>query len=324
MKKLKILLIPALIACIFTGVVASVQASDGEDDPSITVDEVSREELRELDELELVPVPVPGKEVNISGGFQGVWGTDISTEARPGKVAGLYGRVEYGNDSSYGFFGGLWKNSNGRMAGYLKGRYRDGYFRGIWRCLETDMWGPVVGRYFPVPTATSSEVCHHFVGKWATIDGQLTGFLRGTWSPLAQVKPEGRFNGQWQYDNLTTAASIAPDGRLAGTYGVAVFRDGTTINYFRGRWNSQEGAQGRLGGLVVDRIFCGIWNNDNILPQGYLKGTWGHHRFKGVWGHFGQGIDGRLWGTYRPFPTPEPLEEKPLPNEVTALAPVVK
>jgi hypothetical protein len=324
MKKLNILIISALITCIFTGLVTPVHASDGEEVLPQDIDEISSEELKELDELELVPVPVPGKEVSINGGFQGVWGTDISTEARPGKVAGLYGKVAYENDRSYGFFGGLWKDSNGRMAGYLKGRYRDGRFYGIWRCLETDMWGPVVGRYYPVPTTDSSEVCHHFVGRWATIDGQLTGFLRGTWAPLAQVKPEGKFNGQWIYDNDTTAATVAPDGKLSGSYGVAVFKDGTTIHYFRGRWTSQDGARGRLGGLVVDRTFCGIWNSDNHIPQGYLKGIWGHYRFKGVWGQFGQGTEGRLWGKYRPFPTLEPVEENPLPRELTASALVMK
>jgi hypothetical protein len=126
------------------------------------------------------------------------------------------------------------------------------------------------------------------------------------------------------YNNQITAASIAPDGKLAGTYGVAVFRDGTKIHYFRGKWNSKEGAQGMLGGLVVDRMFCGIWNSDNSLPRGYLKGIWERYRFKGVWGHFGQGIEGRLWGVYRPFPTPELIEEEPLPNEITALTPVMR
>ena len=115
MKKLSMLLIPALIVCIFTGMVTPVHASDGEKDIPISVDEISPEELKELDELELVPVPLPGKEVSINGGFQGIWGTDISTEARPGKVAGLYGKVDYNSVRSYGFFGGLWKNSSGRM-----------------------------------------------------------------------------------------------------------------------------------------------------------------------------------------------------------------
>jgi hypothetical protein len=327
MKKLSILLVFTLIAGIFTGVAAPVYASDGEEAPPLSVDEISPEELEELDELELVPVPVPGKVVNISGGFQGIWGSVSSTEARPGKVAGLYGRVDYNYRSakSYGFFGGLWKDGSGRMAGYLKGRYRDGYFHGVWRCLETNMWGPVVGRYYPIPTTNSNDICHRFVGKWATIDGHLTGFLKGTWSPLAQVKPKGRFNGQWMYDNQVTAASIAPDGKLAGTYGVAVFRDGTRINYFGGRWNSREGEWGRLGGLVVDKMFCGIWNTDNnLLPRGYLKGAWANYQFKGVWGHFGLGADGRLWGTYRPFPTPQPVEKEPLPNELTALASVTR
>ena len=90
MKKLSILLIPTLIACIFAGVVTPVHASDREDEISLSVDDISREELRELDKLELVPVPILGKEVSINGGFQGVWGTNVSTDARLGETTGLY------------------------------------------------------------------------------------------------------------------------------------------------------------------------------------------------------------------------------------------
>lgn len=326
MKKVRFSIITILIIGIIAGIVAPVYAGDAEETDELNVNEISPDELNELDELELVPVPEKGKNVKIDGGFQGVWNSNTSTEARPGTVAGIYGRVECADDCSYGYFGGLWKNSSGRMAGYLKGRYRDGYFRGIWRCLETDMWGPVIGKYYPVPNPSSNEICHYFVGKWATIDGNLNGYLRGTWSPLAEVKPEGRFNGQWMYDNQLTAASINPDGRLAGTYGVGIFQDGTTIHYFRGKWGSNDGERGRLGGLVVDSMFGGVWNSDDNLPQGYLKGTWRNNRFKGVWGHFCQGTEGRLWGTYRPFPTPkpEPVEAIPIPKELRALPSVVK
>jgi hypothetical protein len=301
MKKLRILLLPVLVVCLLMAAVAIVPAyADDEEDASLAVDEISPEELAELDTLELVPATDSDKAVNINGGFEGIWVT--ATDARTGKVAGLYGRVTCDDGQSYGYFGGLWRDSSGRMAGYLKGRYQDGRFRGVWRCLETGNWGPVVGRYYPVPSAESAEVCYTFVGRWATVDGQLTGSLQGSWAPLAKVKPEGRFNGQWQVnDDVAVTAAIDPDGKLAGSYGVAVFKNGTSIRYFRGRWTSKDGVTGALGGLVFDGRFCGLWSGTNSVPRGYLKGVWENYRFKGVWGQFGQSVEGRLWGQYRPI-----------------------
>ncbi|MFC2045063.1 hypothetical protein ACFLUH_00080 [Chloroflexota bacterium] len=315
MKKLRVLLTSALAVALLFGAVAPVQASEEKAAVPLTVDEISTEELEALDKLELVPEPTTDGVVSFDGGFRGVWGSNNSTEVRPGRVTGLYGRVRPDDDNGYGFFGGLWRNGNGEMAGYLKGKYLDGYFYGIWRCLETGAWGPVVGSYYPVPTTSSTDECCRFEGVWATINGQTTGYLKGTWAPLVTVEPEGRFNGQWMYNNQLTAASIAPDGKLAGNYGVAVFRDGTRVHYFNGLWRSanEDSRQGRLGGLVVEWGFYGLWNTaDNSQPQGYLKGAWGNNRFRGVWGHFDQSLQGRLWGTYRPFPTLEPVEEQPL------------
>jgi hypothetical protein len=325
MKKLSILFTCTLAVCLLIAGVAPVQASEGNQDPPLLVEDIDSGELEALDKLDLVPVDAPGQKVSITGGFKGVWGTeDSAADERPGKVAGIYGVVEYEDGIAYGFFGGIWKNASGRMAGYLKGRYEGGQFRGIWRCLETGMWGPVVGRYTPAPDATIDAIHYLFKGKWETRDGQLSGYLKGIWSPLTMVKPEGKFDGQWMCDNQLTAACVQPDGKLAGKYGVAVFKDGTRIHYFGGILHSRESNKGRLGGLIVDGRFCGLWNSDSSYPRGYLKGIWRDNRFKGVWGQFGQNSEGRLWGVYRPFVTLTAVEKKPLPAQQAVLTPAAR
>ena len=322
MKKLSILFTCTLVMCLLIAGVAPVQASEENRDLPLLIEDIDSKELEALDKLDLVPVDAPGHKVNIRGGFKGVWGTENSAaDERPGKVAGIYGTVDYDDGTGYGFFGGIWRNASGRMAGYLKGRYEEGQFRGIWRCLETDMWGPVIGRYSPAPDATADAIYYHFIGKWATRDGKLRGYLKGTWSPLTLVKPEGRFAGQWMYDNQLSAACVQPDGKLSGKYGLAVFKDGTRIHYFGGTWNSRDSDAGRLGGLIVDGRFYGLWNSDGSHPRGYLKGVWRDNRFKGVWGQFGNDNEGRLWGVYRPFITPTAVEKEPLPDQQAVLTP---
>ena len=325
MKKLSLLFAFALALCLLIVGVAPVQASEGNQDPPLLIEDIDAEELEALDKLDLVPIDTPGQKVSITGGFKGVWVTENTvTDEIPGKVAGIYGIVNYDDGTSYGFFGGTWKNASGKMAGYLKGRYEGGQFRGIWRCLETGMWGPVIGRYTPDPTATADAMCYLFVGKWATLDGQLKGYLKGTWAPLALVKPEGRFSGQWMYNNQLTAASIQPDGKLAGKYGAAVFSDGTKIHFFGGIWNSRDSDKGRLGGLIVDGRFCSLWNSDSSYSRGYLKGVWENNQFKGIWKQFGQDIEGRLWGVYRPLITITAVEKEPLPARQAVLASVTR
>ena len=84
--------------------------------------------------------------------------------------------------------------------------------------------------------------------------------------------------------------------------------DGTSMHYVRGRWSSDEGVRGRLGALVVDGSFYGLWDCPSSKAGGYLKGVWAEQEFRGVWGHLGHEPEGRLWGRYGPFPTPQKLE----------------
>jgi len=325
MKKLNLLCTCILALCLLIIGVAPVYADEGNQDPPLILEDMNKEELETLDKLDLMPEEAAGRKVHIEGGFKGIWVTDSNaTDNCPGNVAGIYGTVKNEDGTSYGFFSGLWRNETGKMGGYLKGKYRDGEFRGIWRCLETGVWGPVKGRYSPAPDATAADMHHVFFGKWATWDGQLRGHLKGRWAPLAAVKLEGKFNGQWMYANQLTAASIQPDGKLAGTYSVAVFKDGTRIHLFRGTWTSRESDRGKLGGLIVDGRFYGLWNSGNGHPRGYLKGVWKDHRFKGVWAQFDHNIEGRLWGVYRPMITPTTVDKQPLPGQQTILSPLTK
>jgi hypothetical protein len=316
MKRIKLFIIAVVVGGLIAGTASAVQAdteslvstvSARSQDGSDT--EVS--ELEELEELELVPVPIPGRSVSIDGGFSGIWVKENEVSVEPqGRVVGVYGRVNYANGDELGFFGGIWRDGSGRTTGYLKGKYDDGSFRGKWLCLENGVGGPVSGRCFPTPDTTDSDLRHYFYGEWETEDGQLEGYLRGTWSPIAVLEPRGRFSGQWTHDDQTAAAELLPDGRLSGAYGLVQLQDGTSMHYFRGRWNSAEGAQGRLGGLIASEGFCGLWNSSDSSARGYLKGVWGHNRFRGVWGYFGQGAEGRLWGQYGSIITPEPVAER--------------
>jgi hypothetical protein len=316
MKRIKLFIIAMVVGGLIAGTASVVQAGTESLVSSVSVgsqsdSDTDLNELEELKDLELVPVPVPGRSVSIDGGFSGIWVSENEVSAEPrGRVAGVYGRVKYSNGDELGFFGGIWKDGNGRTSGYLRGKYGDGSFRGRWRCLETDVGGPVSGRYFPHPIDTDSEVRHYFYGEWKTEDGQLNGYFRGSWSPIELLQHQGRFAGQWAHNDETSAADVLADGRLAGTYGLIQLRNGDSMHYFRGRWNSAEGAQGRLGGLIVGEGFCGLWNSSDRNALGYLKGIWGNNRFRGVWGHFGHGAEGRLWGRYGPTVTLQPVEER--------------
>jgi hypothetical protein len=310
MKKLSIFIACMLITCLLFTIAAPVQADDEEQDSSLIPENIDIAEL-EVDRMELVPSDTSDRKVKLNGGFKGAWITENSLTDEPaGKVVGIYGYFEPDDGNGYGFFSGLWKNASGRMGGYLKGKYRDGIFSGIWRCLETGAWGPVKGRYYPAPDTEVDAIHYIFDGKWTTTDGQIKGYLKGTWSPLRAVRIQGNFTGQWAYNNQLPVSSILYDGKLNGKYGIAIFKDGTRIQFFRGIWNSRNSEEGRLGGLIVDSKFYGMWNNINTRPQGYLKGVWENNRFKGVWSQFGQSIEGRLWGAYRPFLTTTTVEKQ--------------
>jgi len=317
---LKILITVVIAAGLMAGGTLSAFAGSGElnsKDATLSVDTSKVEAiLDELEILELMPVPLPGKVVSIDGGFQGVWGPDNEISATPsGVVAGVYGTVEQPDGTRSGFFTGLWFLKNNREGGYLAGRYGNGQFEGRWRCLETGVGGPVRGKYAPSDDVADAVV-HHFAGRWATQDGQQTGYLKGTWAPLVLAQVEGRFAGQWVHDPTVSATEVAFDGSLWGTHGVLKLADGSSIHLFKGSASSSnERAQVRLGGLILRGKFYGLWKGANSNAHGYLKGVWASHRFKGVWGHVGHSPQGRLWGRYGPFPTPEQVEAKPLPTE---------
>jgi len=191
MKRIKLFIIAVVVGGLIAGTAGTVQADTGSLASAVSArlqngSDTDVSELEELEELELVPVPIPGRSVSIDGGFSGIWVKENEVSVEPqGRVAGVYGRVNYANGDELGFFGGIWKDGSGRTTGYLKGKYDDGSFCGKWRCLETDLGGSVSGRYFPTPDTTDSDLRQYFYGEWETEDGQLTGYLRGTWSPVA-------------------------------------------------------------------------------------------------------------------------------------------
>ena len=97
-----------------------------------------------------------------------------------------------------GHFRGAWIGAEGRLMGYLKGRYdlRDGH-----RVLY---------------------------GKWITESGNFQGLLRGTWTPLMDDEgPDGIFEGRW----VNAAFTVA--GSFKGHYHIA---EGDTSGFFQGRW----------------------------------------------------------------------------------------
>ena len=170
------------------------------------------------------------------------------------------------------------------------------------------------GTYAP-DADSANDLVQRFVGDWATEDGQQSGYLKGTWAPIVLSQPEGKFAGQWVCD-----AEVAPDGRLSGLYGVIKLADGSSMQYFRGRWHAADGGHGRLGGLIVDGGFYGLWNSGDSNGRGYLKGAWADNSFKGSWGHLGHEAEGRLWGKYGPIVTPQPVEKQAGPVQRLAVA----
>jgi hypothetical protein len=274
----------------------------------------------QLGDVDLMPAPLPGRSVSINGGFHGEWGKDSGAELEPpGAVAGIYGTVAEPDGTTFGWFGGIWQGHNGEPTGYLQGRYADGYFWGTWHCLESGAGGPVGGTYGPAADAANDTV-KYFVGQWATADGQQTGYLKGTWSPLAQSQPGGRFAGQWSHDPAISAADVAADGSLRGRYRALDLADGTSMHFLKGGWRSNDGAHGRICGLALAGRVYGLWKSAEGDAHGYLQGSWADNAFRGSWGRAGHQPEGRLWGRYGPSPTPQPVEPQPTALQATASA----
>lgn len=331
---LRVLITAVIAVALLAGGTVSALADTGGGNASesvppvdITDLEAMADELEGIEEFELEPAPLPGRDVSIDGGFRGVCGSDNKPdEEAAGLVAGIYGTVDEPDGTGYGFFGGVWRNHNGELGGYLQGRYANGYFWGTWRCLETGTGGFVGGTYTPDPNAVN-DLVNRFTGIWITGDGQHTGYLKGTWAPVVESHVGGKFAGMWKYDPDASAVDVAADGKLRGTYRALHLADGTSMRYFKGRWNANEGARGRLAGLALDGSFYGLWKSNNGSAQGYLKGVWADHSFKGRWGHLGHEPEGVLWGRYGPVVIPEPLEAQPLPTQdvaATRIQPVEK
>jgi hypothetical protein len=281
-------------------------------------------------------------EVTLGGGFQSVWGTDNMEDTDPvGSLVGIYGKVKRAGGQEVGYFKGIWLTDNDTVFGYLRGICSDnGTFTGVWRNPETGAGGPVNGTYSP--TNDDNVTGGEFNGTWETRDGERSGYLRGTWSPAVSVEREGQFGGRWINGDRTSALSkgarisarrsangeAAGDlklnhaGRIWGCYGRIDLADGSSINYFRGKWHAASNrAHGRLGGIAIDGKFYGMWGGQQKgwNSGGYLTGNYSYDSqlekepkgtFEGVWGCFGQEDKGQLKGKFGPMPVSQPFEDQ--------------
>ena len=351
MKKWGFLIIGLLLVGLVVGiavptVMASRAANPGDGILPATADEAELAELAaDLQEAD----PVTGNdeaaakeikllEVTLGGGFQGVWDTDNAEDADPmGSLVGIYGKAKRAGGQEVGYFKGIWLTDNDTVFGYLRGICSDnGTFAGVWRNPETGVGGPVNGAYSP--TNDDNVTAGEFNGTWETRDGEQSGYLRGTWSPAVSVEREGRFGGRWINDNQISAlckgarisakckakcdAECIRAGRIWGCYGRIDLADGSSINYFRGKWHAtNNSAHGRLGGLAIDGKFYGIWggHKKGCGVGGYLNGDYSYDEqlekepkgtFEGVWGRFGQEDNGQLKGKFGPMPVSQPFEDQ--------------
>jgi len=308
---------------------AELAADLQEADPVTDNDEAAAKEIKLL-------------EVTLGGGFHGEWGTDNTADADPvGTLVGIYGKVKRAGGKEAGYFKGIWLTDNGTAFGYLRGLCSDnGTFTGVWRNSETAAGGPVNGTYSP--TSGDNVTAGEFTGTWETRDGEQSGYLRGTWSPAVSVEREGRFGGRWINGEgasvLSKGARISARrnangaavgnlklnraGRIWGCYGEIKLADGSSINYFRGKWHAANNrAHGRLGGIAIDGKFYGMWGGQQkgCRAGGYLTGDYSYDSqlekepkgtFEGVWGRFGQEDNGQLKGKFGPVPVSRPLEDQ--------------
>ena len=308
---------------------AELAADLQEADPVTDNDEAAAKEIKLL-------------EVTLGGGFQGEWGTDNAEDADPmGSLVGIYGKVKRAGGKEAGYFKGIWLTDNDTVFGYLRGICSDnGTFTGVWRNSETAVGGPVNGTYSP--TSGDNVTAGEFIGTWSTRDGEQGGYLRGTWSPAVSVERGGRFGGRWINGEgvsvLSKGARISARrnangagagnlklngaGRIWGCYGEIKLADGSSINYFRGKWHAANNrGHGRLGGIAVDGKFYGMWggHQKGCHAGGYLTGDYScdsqlekepKGTFEGVWGRFGQEDNGQLKGKFGPLPMSQPFEDQ--------------
>jgi hypothetical protein len=245
--------------------------------------------------------------------------------------------VKRASGQEVAYFRGVWLTDNGAVFGYLRGTCSDnGTFIGVWGNQEAGVGGPLNGTYSPADSdnVTSGE----FNGTWETRDGEKSGYLRGTWSPAVSVEREGRFGGRWINNNQVSAiwkgargsakraakvnAECIRAGRVWGCYGQIKLADGTSMQYFRGKWHAAANrAHGWLGGLAIDGQFYGVWGGHKKVCRagGHLTGGYSYDSelekepkgtFEGVWGRFGQEDSGLLKGKFGALGVSEPFEEQ--------------
>ncbi|MFC1998506.1 hypothetical protein ACFLVR_02550 [Chloroflexota bacterium] len=282
-------------------------------------------ELEAVEGIEIIPVPEDeDAKVKILGGFHGKWGVDEADEALGG-LAGIYGSVTYKDGSGYGFLGGIWKIRGEKTVGYLIGKYADSAFWGIYRNYAGENGGMFGGTY-AVGEEDVAAMVNRFDGKWMSNDGERSGYIKGKWAQKVGQKRIGRFGGKWYVnDDEAEATTERPeaDGRLGGHYGAIKLADDTVINLFRGKWNSADGAEGKLTGIGIRGHFYGIWNGEET--SGYMMGKSSEHRFRGVWGTFGQEPQGKLAGRYGRYSQPNEAElEAVKPAPVPTNEPVLQ
>lgn len=274
----------------------------------------------EQDDLNILPVTGDKDKITIQGGFHGIWGVDPNVDEPYGRIFGLYGTVYKEDDTSFGFIRGVYTNQQGKLGGFIAGRYVDGNYRGIWHSATGDIKGVLAGKY-NMSTDDVEDVVNHFVGRWITSDRQRSGYMKGTCSSVVSIKVAGIFGGKWSYKNSTGNEASNPNinGILKGHFGVITLSDGTTIECFRGGWRSEdENTSGRLIGIGIRGHFYGIWRTANGETRGYLTGRYDQQSFRGLWGTMGSEPEGILWGRYGRLPlvqdTSESLEEVQEPS----------
>ena len=275
-------------------------------------------ELEQMEDIQFIPAPEGEAEVKILGGFHGRWGVDEADESLGG-LAGIYGSVTYEDGSGYGFLGGIWKQRDEKVVGYLIGKYADGAFWGIYRNYEGENGGKFGGTY-AVGEEDVEAMVNRFVGEWESSDGERSGYMKGAWAQKVGQKRVGRFGGKWYANDDEADVTIErpePDGRFRGRYGVIKLADDTVIHLFRGKWRSAEGDNGKLTGISVRGKFYGIWQGED--SSGYMMGKAKEHRMRGVWGTFGEEEQGRLRGRYGRYPRPEQVEPEEIETELVPI-----
>lgn len=325
--KWKLLLVGLLVVGLLAGGTASaLSANTAESLTPLTESEVEElvDELEAVDGMDILPAPMEGRTVKITGGFRGVWGIGEDETADPlGWLVGIYGTVVEPDGTSYGFLGGIYMQKGERIGGLLVGKYADGAFWGTWHSFASETSGQFGGTY-TAETEDVEAIVNRFVGKWEISDGETSGYMKGTWAQRVRARRTGRFQGAWSYnDDEIELEAVRPeaDGRLRGHYGIIKLADGTAIRMFRGGWNSEEGSKDKLIGIGIRGHFAGVWKTSDGDVGGYLTGAYREHRFRGVWGTMGEEPAGKLWGRYGRMPQVE-AEAEPIPEPQVEAQPI--